>query len=626
MVQVRKQLLIILVALSCLSSPARAAKEDPRVVQIAQQIRITRQILAETADPVERTDWEKRISLLELDLKNLQSRIVLEEKENRLASRVSRNPLYVLREALASIDTDVRTAREASSQLVRKLHILKTERADLATRMEKFSADPEANAESLAEIDEVMRNKDEEIRLYTLQHDNADLRARLASEATRIDESVRAIPVNPRPTVKLIFDKRTYIREEGRQRQDLDALRIGYRQHYTEISNALVLAETKFANIDAEISALEKKRKTGVSRQFSVLLYIAKSQKDLLEKRIGHHKNQLTATDDCLTIVELLAGLFDKENAFLEADASALTQRYVASIISPILCILVVILVFTYISRRVLPRLYERNRLFIARRLGGYLVFLIILIILILFFLEDLKPIATIMGIAGAALVIALQDLFSSLAGWFVIVGSRKFKVGDRVEIDGTRGDVVDIQLLRTTLLELNNWLGVDEATGRVLTVPNSFIFKGKVFNYTHVHPFIWGRLDVTVTYETPQEEARALLQRILEEETREEFSAAAQAGLAMEKEYGTPDTLYRPKVYSIIADSGIEFKLIYVSHYRHCSSTRNRINERIIAEFAKDPRMQFAYPTERQIPTPEQGTLHVTVDGSPRTATPPAR
>jgi small-conductance mechanosensitive channel len=611
--------LIALFLLTAALPLSALAKEDPRIVQLTQQIRTTRQVLADTTDPVEKVDWEKRISLLELDLKNLRTRIALEEKENRIASRVSRNPLYALRETLASIDTDVRTSREASSQLVRKLHILKTERAELAVRMEKFSADPEANAESLAEIDEVMRNKDEEVRLYTLQHDQADLKARLASEATRIDESARAIPVNPRPTVKLILDKRAYIREEDRQRQDLDALRLGYRQSYTEISNALALAETKFANIDAEISALEKKRKTGVSRQFSVLLYIAKSQKDLLEKRIEHHKNQLAASDDCLAIVELLAGLYDKEVAFLDADVAALTQRYIASIISPLLCILVVILVFTYISRRVLPKLYDRNRLFIARRLGGYVVFLIILIVLVLFFLEDLKPIATILGIAGAALVIALQDLFSSLAGWFVIVGSRKLKVGDRVEIDGTRGDVVDIQLLRTTLLELNNWLGVDEATGRVITVPNSFIFKGKVFNYTHVHPFIWGRLDVTVTYETPQEEARALLQRIMEEETREEFIAAANAGKAMEKEYGVPDTLYKPKVYSLIADSGIQFILIYVSHYRHCSSTRNRINERLIAEFSKDPRMQFAYPTERHIPTPEQGSLHVTVDGAPR-------
>ena len=315
----------------------------------------------------------------------------------------------------------------------------------------------------------------------------------------------------------------------------------------------------------------------------------------------------MAACEDCLAIVDQLADLYDKECVLLQADASALTQRYAGSVMGPLFCMVIVFLVFGYVSQRILPKFYDRSQLFVARRIGGYAVFLVILIILTLFFLEDLKPIATILGIAGAALVIALQDLFSSLAGWFAIVGSRKFKVGDRVEIDGTRGDVVDIQLLRTTLLELNNWLGADEATGRVLMLPNSFIFKGKVFNYTLVHPFIWGRLDVTVTFETPHKEVLDLLHRIMNEETKEEFAASSKAAEAMEKEYGVPDTVYKPKIYSFIGDNGIRFVLLYVSHYRRGSSTRNRINERIISEFAKNPRIRLAYPTQRGVQEPAQ-------------------
>ena len=64
---------------------------------------------------------------------------------------------------------------------------------------------------------------------------------------------------------------------------------------------------------------------------------------------------------------------------------------------------------------------------------------------------------------------------------------------------------------------------------------------------------------------------------------------------------------MYQPKLYSFIDDSGVTFRLIYVVHYRKISGVRNRINERIIHEFEKDDRMQFAYPTQRHIPTPEQ-------------------
>jgi small-conductance mechanosensitive channel len=237
--------------------------------------------------------------------------------------------------------------------------------------------------------------------------------------------------------------------------------------------------------------------------------------------------------------------------------------------------------------------------------MAGYLVFLLVLLVLSVFFLEDIKAIATVLGIAGAALVIALQDLCSSFAGWFVIVASGKVKVGDRIEIDGHLGDVIDIQLLRVTLIEVNNWLGIDEPTGRIVVVPNSFIFKSKVLNYSHVHPYIWSRLDITVTFETPAAEAQELLSRILTEETREEFAKAAHAATDMERRYGIADTTYQPKVYSTIADSGVTFSLLYVSHYRQRTAARNRLNERIVAEFGKRPHCAFAYPTERHIPTP---------------------
>ena len=166
--------------------------------------------------------------------------------------------------------------------------------------------------------------------------------------------------------------------------------------------------------------------------------------------------------------------------------------------------------------------------------------------------------------------------------------------------------DEGDIQLLRTTLLEINNWLGVDEPTGRILVIPNNFVFKSKVFNYNYLHPFIWNKLDITVTYETPAQEAQDLLRRILEEETRENFATASQGSRSMETVYGVPDANYQPKIYSFLADSGVMFRLVFVAHYKSCSSTRNRINERIIREFAKDPRMQLAYPTTRQIFSPE--------------------
>jgi small-conductance mechanosensitive channel len=300
--------------------------------------------------------------------------------------------------------------------------------------------------------------------------------------------------------------------------------------------------------------------------------------------------------------------------ALLEGQIASLKGRYFRSVLIPVALMAAIVLLYLLISRTLLPAVLDRERLFVSRRLGTYLVWMVLLIVAVVFFLEDLKAIATVMGIIGAAVVIALQDLCSSFAGWFVIVTSGKIRMGDRVEIDGRRGEVIDIQMLRTTLAELNNWLEVDEPTGRTLIIPNSFIFKSHVFNYSHVHPHIWGKVDITVTFETPVKKAYDVLLQALTEETREEFEAAAAGGRRMEARYGVLREAYQPKIHTFIADSGICFSLFYVAHYREFTVMRDRLMLRVAEEFNRDPELQFAYPTERHIPTAAAGELAVTV------------
>ena len=92
--------------------------------------------------------------------------------------------------------------------------------------------------------------------------------------------------------------------------------------------------------------------------------------------------------------------------------------------------------------------------------------------------------------------------------------------------------------------------------------------------------------------------DATALFQKVLEEETRENFAEAQKASTVMQDRYGVEDAEYTPKIYTRIADSGITFSLIYVSHYRDCSGTRNRINLRLIAELENNKDIQLAYNT----------------------------
>jgi len=155
-----------------------------------------------------------------------------------------------------------------------------------------------------------------------------------------------------------------------------------------------------------------------------------------------------------------------------------------------------------------------------------------------------------------------------------------------------------------------------------VFIVPNNFVFKSKVFNYSHGHPYIWGVVDVTVTYSTPVASALALFQKLLEEETREAFAEARAAARVMERRYGVEDAEYQPKVYTRIADSGVTFSLLYVCHYRNSPAMRNRINRRLIAELETHEHIRLAYPT-RQLVTGESAGMPSAVLGTDATRAP---
>lgn len=589
----------------CPAQESRQPSQNSRTAQIEQQIAATKALLAAATNDVERAQWTQKLELQKQDLQSVQKRILLDAKERTLTAEHKRRAVVALRESLHAIDVDMTGPKQEVFRLNRALRDLRAERATMDELRQRLQQDPEENAERIADTDQRLRNSDEDLLARTLERDAAELHVRLGSEATRIDEMLRNLPVNPRPTIRLLVDKRRYLATEQKQMEDEASHIESLDEEKLDLGAALALSQEKLSHVDAELALLEKKRQIDADRNGTrQLLYMAGTEKKLLALRIQTQQQQVAALDAIREYAGQLHDLHEKELNFLKEDLAALLFRYRKQFLWPLSTILVLIAGRLLIGWLILPLFYKRESLFVARRLSSYLLVLLIIMVLALFFLEDIKQVATVLGIASAAIVIALQDLCSSLAGWFVIIGSRKFGVGDRVEIEGMRGDIIDIQLLRTTLVEVNNWLGVDEPTGRVVLIPNNFVFKSKVFNYSHVHPYIWNKLDITVTYETPALEAQALLRKVLEEETKEEFDEARKGNSAMEHKYGVLETTYQPKMYMFLADSGVLFSLVYVCHYRRSGVTRNRINKRIVEEFGKNPRMQLAYPTHREIRT----------------------
>src|SRR5580692_900355 len=128
---------------------------------------------------------------------------------------------------------------------------------------------------------------------------------------------------------------------------------------------------------------------------------------------------------------------------------------------------------------------------------SGYVATLLFIAIL---FEDRLGRLSFALGVAGAGVAVALQDVLASIAGAFTIGFSKLYEAGDRVQIGDTRGDVIDISLLRTTLMEVGSWVGRDLYNGRIVHIPNSTILKVSVFNYSQGFRFIWDQIKVVLT------------------------------------------------------------------------------------------------------------------------------
>ena len=155
----------------------------------------------------------------------------------------------------------------------------------------------------------------------------------------------------------------------------------------------------------------------------------------------------------------------------------------------------------------------DRSARYRARKAIGFIGYLLGALVLATMFSDRLGRLTVVFGVAGAGIAFALQEVIASIAGWAAVSLGGFYKVGDRVQLGGITGDVIDIGLLRTTLVEVGQWVNGDLYNDRVVRLANSFIFKDPVVNYSGDFPFLWDEITVPISHESDLERARHILE-----------------------------------------------------------------------------------------------------------------
>lgn len=271
-----------------------------------------------------------------------------------------------------------------------------------------------------------------------------------------------------------------------------------------------------------------------------------------------------------------------------------------AKIVLSVLVIAVLIL-----ARRLLLYLVGRKvRAAVPRyrwaRYSSYTVTILAIVVLAQVWFSAIRSMGVFLGLLSAGLAIALKDLVASLAGWFFILWRRPFDLGDRVQVGAHAGDVVDIRLFSFTIMEVGNWVAADQATGRMIHLPNSRVFTEPVANYTADFPFLWNELPVLVTFESDWRRAKERLQEIVqgvaEEASREAEGRLTESSRLFLVHHGG----LMPTIYTSVEESGVLLTARYVTRPRERRATAQAIWERVLDALQDEPAVALAYPTQR--------------------------
>jgi len=267
----------------------------------------------------------------------------------------------------------------------------------------------------------------------------------------------------------------------------------------------------------------------------------------------------------------------------------------------------VIWIIIQLLRRNLASRIKDNSTRYKTKKVLGFIGFLVTTILIIVIFSDKLGGITIALGVAGAGIAFALQEVIASVAGWLSIILAQLYKTGDRVQLGGIKGDVMDIGVLRTTIMETGQWVDGDLYNGRIVLVANSFVFKEPVFNYSGEFPFLWDEIKIPIQYGSNYEKAKQIILGAGKSVAGDLTTQSKEKWVALQNKYRLEDAQTEAMVSLVANDNWVEFTLRFVVSYKKRRATKTELFTKILTAIeATNGEIKFASATFQIVEVPE--------------------
>jgi small-conductance mechanosensitive channel len=247
----------------------------------------------------------------------------------------------------------------------------------------------------------------------------------------------------------------------------------------------------------------------------------------------------------------------------------------------------------------VLKQIEDKLTRYSLNKVVNVLAAIVVVLVVIRIWVPDTQSLVVMYGVIGAGIAVSLQDEFRNFIGGVQIMTGNLYHVGDRIELGNEIGDVMDIGIMYTTLMELRGWIDGDQPTGRLTMVPNGKVITNEVHNYTMDHSFLWDEIKIPVTYSSDWKLAKDLILGIVQRETTSIVAEAEREIEQLGEKYYLPKRMVEPSIYLTPTDNWIMFHVRYVTRIKDRRAFRTRLSEMILATIQDHPGISISSSTQ---------------------------